>query len=467
MSDIEDLIVSGRNVILPGFDDLGPQPATIVISMITGKITEIRREYTSVDLARNPHPNTRWIDAGDYFVLPGLVDAHVHLNEPGRTDWEGFWTGTRAAVSGGITTVVDMPLNSIPPTTTVQNLDLKRKTATGQCWADVAFWGGAIPGNEKHMKPLVSAGVKGFKCFLIESGVEEFPCVSEDNLRTHMNELKGEDTVLLFHAELESTSSTTDQSHGSQDPTAYETFLNSRPEDMEVNAIALITRLQEEYKSLRCHIVHLSASSALPVIRAARSRDLKLTVETCFHYLCLSASNLLNRRPEFKCCPPIRDQSNQNELWKALIDGDIDFVVSDHSPCVTELKKLDQGDIMAAWGGINSLGLGLSLLWTEGQRRGVGINRIIRWLSEKTAEHAGLSGSKGKLAVGLDGDFVIWDPNAEFEVSKEGFHFKNKLSAYEGMSLHGVVQQTFLRGKLAYDRIRNGFDGLAPLGSLL
>ncbi|KAH7925528.1 allantoinase [Leucogyrophana mollusca] len=462
------LTVASRNVILPGYDQ--PQAATITVDVETGKIIDIQHEYLPVNPSGREDTKVRRIDAGDYFILPGLVDAHVHLNEPGRTDWEGFWTGTRAAVSGGITTVVDMPLNSIPPTTTVENLSLKRRTASGQCWTDVAFWGGVIPGNQPDLKPLVAAGVKGFKCFLIESGVEEFPCVSEDDLHGHMKELKDEPTVLLFHAELETPSSTSDLSHDSPDPTVYETFLNSRPEDMEVNAIKLITRLQEEYKSLRCHIVHLSASSALPIIQAARRRGLKLTVETCFHYLCLSSSNLLNCRPEFKCCPPIRDRSNRDSLWKALIDGDIDFVVSDHSPCVTELKKLDEGDIMAAWGGINSLGLGLSLLWTEGKTRNVGITQIISWLSEKTAEHAGLSASKGQLKVGLDGDLVIWDPNAEFkarQVSKELLHFKNKLSAYEGMTLRGVVQKTFLRGQLVYDQARNGFDELDPLGKLL
>jgi len=361
-----------------------------------------------------------------------------------------------------------MPLNSIPPTTTVENLEIKRKVAKGQCWADVAFWGGVIPGNQKDLKPLISCGVKGFKCFLIESGVEEFPCVSERDLLDHMKEIEHEPTVLLFHAELESCPVSAHPSH-SVDPTLYETFLASRPEDLEVNAIQLITRLQEKYPSLRCHIVHLSAASALGVIRAAKEKGLKLTVETCFHYLSLSANSIPNGQPEFKCCPPIRNESNRDQLWKALLDGDIDCVVSDHSPCVVELKKVEEGDIMGAWGGINSLGLGLSLLWTEGRKpdRGATLRQVVDWMSKRTAEHAGLDGVKGSLAVGLDGDFVIWDAEAEFKVSKEQMHFKNKLSAYEGLVLRGVVEQTFLRGHLVYDRSRSGFDGLTPTGKLL
>lgn len=452
--------ISSQNVVLP--DTETPQAAVITVDTDTGKIVDIERGATN----HLPQGDVQIIDVGAKFVLPGVVDAHVHLNEPGRTDWEGFRTGTRAAISGGITTVVDMPLNSIPPTTTLENFHVKRASAEGQCWTDVAFWGGVIPGNQKDLKPLIAAGVKGFKCFLIESGVEEFPCVDEHDLRSHLDQLQGEPTVLLFHAELEDPSCSTKEALH-LNPTHYETFLSSRPDALEVNAISLITRLQEEYPSLRCHIVHLSSSSALPTIRAARSRGLKLTVETCFHYLCLSAGMIPNGHPEFKCCPPIRDEGNRELLWQALIDGTIDSVVSDHSPCITELKKLDEGDIMGAWGGISSLGLGLSLLWTEGKRRGITINQIISWVSRKTAEHAGLSEVKGSIAVGRDGDLVIWDPEAEFKVSTESLYFKNKLSAYEGMTLYGVVLQTFLRGSLVYDSVKKDFDARGPRGKLL
>ncbi|KAF8444619.1 allantoinase [Boletus edulis BED1] len=444
------LKVTSKNVLLPSGD---PQPATITVDRTSGKIVSIDLCYLGEDAGKH-QPNIEVIDAGEKHVLPGLVDTHVHLNEPGRTDWEGFWTGTRAAVSGGITTVVDMPLNSIPPTTTVENLEIKRKVAKGQCWTDIAFWGGVIPGNQKDLKPLISCGVKGFKCFMIESGVEEFPCVSERDLLDHMKEIEVRESNQLSLPELTrrlSMSQLSSRPHHSADPTLYETYLASRPEDMEVNAIQLITRLQEN--------THRSAS-ALGAIRAAKEKGLKLTVETCFHYLSLSANSIPNGQPEFKCCPPIRNESNRDQLWKALLDGDIDCVVSDHSPCVVELKKVEEGDLMGAWGGINSLGLGLSLLWTEGRKpdRGATLSQIVDWMSKRTAEHAGLDAVKGSLAVGLDGDFVV---------SKEQMHFKNKLSAYEGLVLRGVVQQTFLRGHLVYDRSRGGFDGLTPTGKLL
>jgi len=381
-------------------------------------------------------------------VIDLVNSAHVHLNEPGRADWEGFSTGTKAAASGGVTTVVDMPLNSIPPTTTVENYQAKRIAAQEQCQTDVAFWGGVIPGNQDHLKPLLDAGIKGFKCFLIESGVDDFPCVSKADLEQAMQVLQYTSTVLLFHAELQLDPANFPDEPA--DPTTYSTFLDSRPEKLETDAIALITSLQKKYPDLRCHIVHLSASSALPLIRAVRAAGMNLTVETCFHYLCLSADDIPGGHTEFKCCPPIREATNRNSLWDGLKEGLIDCIVSDHSPCVAELKKLEEGDIMKAWGGISTLGLGLSLLWTEGARRGVSIAQIINWTSTKTAEHAGLSHLKGQLRVGLDGDFMIWNPKAEFTVTKESLHFKNKLCPYVGMTLRGSVEETYLRGFLVY-----------------
>ncbi|KAF8070466.1 hypothetical protein FPV67DRAFT_1487495 [Lyophyllum atratum] len=438
------LVCTGRNVLLPG--NAAPIPATITIDTLTGKITDIVPEYRTTDAATDDD-SVQWIDAGDKVVLPGLVDAHVHLNEPGRTDWEGFRTGTKAAVSGGVTTVVDMPLNSIPPTTTVEHLELKRKAAQDQCHTDVAFWGGG------NLKPLLAAG--------------EFPCVSKGDLELSMSELQDTSTVLLFHAELEPFGTTEPPDGGSSDPTLYSTFLQSRPEKLETDAISLITSLQKKYPALRCHIVHLSASSALPLIRAARSAGLNLTVETCFHYLCLSANDIPNGHPEFKCCPPVRGSANRDLLWEALKEGVIDCVVSDHSPCVDQLKKLDEGDIMGAWGGISTLGLGLSLLWTEGQNRGLTIAQIVEWTSFKNAEHAGLSHLKGRLQVGLDGDFVVWDPDTEFTVTPDSLNFKNKISPYVGMTLRGQVEQTFLRGSLVYDIVAHERFGLTPKGRLL
>ncbi|THH07312.1 hypothetical protein EW146_g9357 [Bondarzewia mesenterica] len=403
-------ILTGNSILLPGSEN--PKPGTIEFSKLTGKIVAVHEERRGRD-AYNDVDDANWFDAVDNFILPGLVDAHVHLNEPGRTDWEGFWTGTRAAASGGVTTVVDMPLNSIPPTTTVDNLKLKRAAAKGQCWTDVAFWGGVVPGNQEHLKPLVEAGVKGFKCFMIESGVEEFPCVTESDLNPAMKALEDAGSVLLFHAEFDNTAPS---SQPIADPTLYSTFLASRPQTFEIDAISRIIALHHLYPGLRCHIVHLSAAQALPLIRDAKASGIKLTVETCFHYLCLSASAIPRGRPEFKCCPPIRDDANREALWDALEEGTIDFVVSDHSPCIAELKKVDEGDIMGAWGGISTLGLGLSLLWTEGKKRGIGIGKILDWTSAKTAKHAALSERKGRIGVGYDADFVIWDPEARYTV---------------------------------------------------
>jgi len=267
----------------------------------------------------------------------------------------------------------------------------------------------------------------------------------------------------LFHAEVDNGS--VPPSH--EDPTQYDTFLNSRPESYEVDAISRIADLQREYPTLRCHIVHLSAASALPIIRGVKAAGHKLTVETCFHYLCLASNAVPNGRPEFKCCPPIRDDANREALWAALLDGTIDCVVSDHSPCVAELKKLDDGDIMGAWGGISTLGLGLSLLWTEARKRNVPIGTILQWTSQKTASHAGLDDRKGKIVAGYDADLIIWDPDAEYIVTKESLRFKNKLTPYEGMVLSGRVERTFLRGQLVYKGFSDKFEGLKPSGVLL
>ncbi|KAH9964207.1 allantoinase [Russula dissimulans] len=465
MSTSDDLrVYAGNNVLLPGSQV--PRPATVLVSTKTGKIIDVREgrharaDYADIAADGDSH----WVEVGDKYLFPGLIDAHVHLNEPGRTDWEGFWTGTRAAASGGFTTVVDMPLNSIPPTTTVENLAAKRSAAQAQCWTDVAFWGGVIPGNQGELRPLIDAGVKGFKCFMIESGVEEFPCVSESDLRPAMSALKDTGSVLLFHAEVDDHPAPLSDS---EDPTFYGTFLKSRPESFEVDAISQIISLQKEHPTLRCHVVHLSAASALPIIREAKAAGHKLTVETCFHYLCLASDSIPDARPEFKCCPPIRDAANREALWAALLDGTIDSLVSDHSPCVAELKRMDRGDVMGAWGGVSTLGIGLGLLWTEGRKRNVPIGTMLGWVSEKTAAHAGLGDRKGKIAVGYDADLVIWDPDIQYTVTKETLQFKNKLTPYEGMMLSGRVEQTILRGRPVYNGILNTFFDLEPSGVLL
>ncbi|KAF8577072.1 allantoinase [Ramaria rubella] len=467
------LVITSNNVQLPGYEEL--QPATIECE--SGKIVRVTLGKVDIEKYRG---DVEFLDLGDLALLPGLIEcvptinlvilhlksknsAHVHLNEPGRTDWEGFYTGTRAAVAGGFTVVVDMPLNSIPPTTTVKNLELKRHAAQGQCWSDVAFWGGVIPHNQNALLPLIKAGVKGFKCFLCESGVKEFPHVTESDAKLAMEFLEPTSSVLLFHAELGSQ-----LGPESRDPTVYDTFLKSRPDSLEFSAIDLIISLNKHYPALRTHIVHLSSATPLSLIKDAKASGLPLTVETCFHYLYLTASTIPSGHPEFKCCPPIRSSENREQLWEALADGTIDFVVSDHSPCVSSLKCFDTGDIMKAWGGIGGLGLGLSLLWTEGRKRGIKMGKIVEWLSEKPAKHAGLAKTKGKIEPGKDADFVVFDPLAEFTVTQESLLFKNKISPYEGLKLIGQVQKTIIRGQVVWDRSRggDGFD-LSPSGLLL
>lgn len=438
------------------FPDGGPSPGTIQVDLKSGKITKVERVKLQAGDASYPK-DAEWVDVGDLAIIPGLVDSHVHLNEPGRTDWEGFKTGTQAAASGGCTTVVDMPLNSSPPTTTVANFKGKLEAAKGQCWTDIGFWGGVIPGNAGDLRPLVAEGIKGFKCFLIDSGIEEFPCVGEYDLELAMEQLQGQPTVLLFHAELDGPV----HDPGKSDPTDYDTFLKSRPESFETDAIKLIVKLLQKYPLLKCHIVHLSAHSAIPIIRHAQKElKLPLTVETCFHYLTLVSEEIPKGHPEFKCCPPVRGAENQDKLWEALLDGTIDMVVSDHSPCVAELKAPETGNFMDAWGGISTLGLGISLLSTAAKKRGVAFERVLAWCSTNTALHAGLAGRKGKLAVGMDADLAVWDAAAEFKVTKESLNFKNKLSPYVGLSLTGQVVQTYVRGTQVFDR-ETGFSSRA------
>ncbi|TNY19971.1 allantoinase [Rhodotorula diobovata] len=438
-------------------------PGTIEVALPAGTIS-------SVHGGRIPRPegvaDADWVDVGERWLLPGLVDAHVHLNEPGRTEWEGFETGTAAAASGGVTTVIDMPLNAIPPTTTVANLHTKLAASDGKRHVDVGFWGGVVPDNAADLQPLAREGVKGFKAFLCESGVEEFPGIDEAQILTAMKELDEAKSLFLFHAELDNLAS---QQHGhgdghghasAPDASAYSTFLESRPPSLEESAIDLIIRCASQFPSLRTHIVHLSAASALPALRRARNElHLPLTVETCFHYLTLSAEEIARGNTLFKCCPPIRASSNRDALWDALLRGDIDFVVSDHSPCVTELKRLDEGDFMGAWGGIGGLGLGLSLLWTEAKKRGVEMARVLEWVCERPAKQVGLEGRKGAIVVGADADLVVFDPEETFTIRKSELHFKNRASPYEGLTLTGAVRSTYLRGREVYDRQR-GFEGV-------
>ncbi|HEV2708556.1 MAG TPA: allantoinase AllB [Pyrinomonadaceae bacterium] len=400
-------------------------------------------------------------EAGERVVMAGLVDSHVHVNEPGRTDWEGFETATRAAAAGGVTTIVDMPLNSIPPTTTHDGLRRKLDSARGRCMVDVAFWGGLVPGNTHELAPLNEAGVVGFKCFLIDSGVAEFPHVTEADLREALPELARLDATLIAHAELPGPVERAAAETG--DPRLYETFLRSRPRAAEDEAVALLVRLCREF-GVRGHVVHHSSADALPLLRRARAEGLRLTAETCPHYLSLAAEDVPEGATEFKCCPPIRERENGEQLWLALAEGLVEMVVSDHSPCPPALKRREEGDFMAAWGGISSLQLRLPLVWTEARERGHTLVELSRWLSAAPARLAGLGGRKGDIEEGFDADICVWDETAQFTVEPATIHHRHKLTPYLGRTLRGVVAATFLRGRKIYER---GEFAAPPAGFLL
>ncbi|KAF9917171.1 hypothetical protein BX616_001740 [Lobosporangium transversale] len=451
------VIVSSRVLRSPAAP---PAPATIVVDKASGKIMEVLDTIkTPADYA---HAEDEFIDAGDNVVMPGVVDAHVHINEPGRTDWEGFTTATKAAAAGGVTTLIDMPLNSIPPTTTVENLHVKTNAARGQTHVDVGFYGGVIPTNVEDLLPLVKEGVKGFKCFMIESGVDEFPCVNEEQIEAAMKKFQLTDSVFMFHAEMDCGDIPKPEG---MDPKAFNTFLHSRPQVLETNAIRTIIKLAKKYPQVRCHIVHLSASDALPMVRQAKAEGVLLTVETCPHYLSLNSESVPEGATEYKCCPPIREDENRNKLWEALKEGTIDYVVSDHSPCVVELKLMDEGDFVGAWGGIGGLQFGIPVVWTEARRRGCSLQELTKWQSYNTARQVGLGGVKGSIEVGADGDFVIWNPDETFVVTKEIIEFKNKVTPYMGRTLHGVVKETFVRGQKVWSQGK--FMSDKALGKLL
>jgi allantoinase len=445
-----DLIIRSRRVVMS--ETVGSASVHIRDGIIAGlgKWDEIPAQTTLVDVS-------------EAVVMPGLVDAHVHVNEPGRTEWEGFTTATRAAAAGGVTTLVDMPLNSIPPTTTLNGFSEKLAAAKGQCWIDVAFWGGVIPGNTKELEPLLNAGVRGFKCFLIHSGVDEFPHVTESNLLEAMPELARLNSVLLVHAEVPEPIETVAGELKDSNPQDYQTFLKSRPRASENEAVALMIRLCRE-TGTRVHIVHHSSSDVLPLLKAAREEGSPLTVETCPHYLTFAAEEIPNGATHFKCCPPVRERENREKLWSALADGTIDMIVSDHSPCTPNLKLMEKGDFLEAWGGIAALQFSLPAIWTQLQKRGFGLRELSHWMSAAPAKLAGLDKRKGKLAIGYDADFVIFQPEKEFKVVPEIIEFKNKLTPYSGMNLRGVIEATYVRGKKVCE---NGEFAAKPEGELI
>ncbi|EON23425.1 dihydroorotase [Nocardioides sp. CF8] len=394
--------------------------------------------------------------AVDEVLMPGLVDAHVHVNEPGRTEWEGFATATRAAAAGGVTTIVDMPLNSIPPTCDVASLDLKRKAAEGQCFVDVGFWGGAIPGNVAELRPLYDAGVLGFKCFLLHSGVEEFPHLDPDQLEAAMRELRAFDGLMIVHAEDTHAIDHAPSAHGE----TYDVFLHSRPRGAENLAVAQVIELAR-WTGCRVHILHVSSSDVLPMLASARRDGIAITAETCPHYLTFSAEEIPDGATEFKCCPPIREAANRELLWEGLRDGVIEMVVSDHSPATADLKCLDTGDFGVAWGGISSLQVGLSAMWTQARRRDCTLVDVARWMCEAPARHAGLR-RKGLVEIGYDADFAVFAPDDAFVVDAARLHHKNAFTPYADRPLAGVVRSTWLRGR-RIDTTEHG----RPFGRLL
>ena len=392
-------------------------------------------------------------DHGDQVIMAGLVDSHVHINEPGRTDWEGFESGTRAAAAGGVTTLIDMPLNSIPATTSLSGLKAKIDSAAGKCFADVGFWGGVVPGNSLELKKMFEAGAVGFKCFLVDSGVPEFACVDENDLREAMPLLADMGAVLIVHAEVPGPieHACTSAATSTLNPRKYETFLRSRPGLAEDDAVHLMVRLCSEFGT-RVHIVHHSSAGSLGLIRDAKAEGLPLTAETCPHYLTFASEEIEDGSTEFKCCPPIRERSNREELWRALKDRTLDMVVSDHSPCPPSMKEPDSGDFMKAWGGISSLQLRLPIMWTRAWEHNIGLAQLSEWICAAPARLVGLGAKKGRIAAGYDADVVIWDPEAEFEVSGSDLQHRHKVTPCMGKKVKGVVMQTYLRGRRTFDQ---------------
>ena len=443
---VPDLIIRGQRVVLP--ETVAPRSVHIREERIVfvGDYDDVVAGCEVVDASE------------DSVVMPGLVDTHVHINAPGRTEWEGFRSATLAAAAGGVTTLVDMPLNSIPPTTTLAGFKTKLETARDECFVDVGFWGGVVPGNTAELAPMFAAGLVGFKCFLVPSGVDEFEHVTEEDLREAMPELTRLGALLIVHAELPQ-SIRTDGVEGAD----YRSFLDSRPRVAENEAVELMIRLSREFET-RVHIVHLSSADAIPVLREAQAAGVKITAETCPHYLHFAAEEVPAGATEFKCCPPIRERDNREELWDGLKDGTIGLIVSDHSPCPGEMKLRASGDFIKAWGGIASLQLRLPVVWTEARRRGFSLLDVTRWLCANPARQVSFEPRKGSIAVGCDADLVIWKPDEQFTVSATALHHRHKLTPYAGEALSGVVQQTFLGGQKIYDG--GQFIDL-PLGHML
>lgn len=440
-----DLVVAGSRILTAE----GLLPGAVVVA--GGVISDFQ------PLERAPRA-VRRVSADDAIVIPGLVDIHVHVNQPGRTAWEGFATATRAAAAGGITAIVDMPLNCSPVTTTAEAFRRKQRAARGKCVVDVAGWGGLVPGNLHDLAPMRDAGARGFKCFLAPSGIPEFPPITPGDLRAAMRRIAELGSILLVHAELGARLEQNIEAVTARDRRSYVRYLASRPPSAELEAIQLALELTRA-TGCRVHIVHLSAAGAIGLLRAAKSAGLPVSAETCPHYLTFSAEEIPDGATVFKCAPPIREAANRERLWDALADATIDVVASDHSPCPPMLKCSDSGDFFRAWGGISSLELLLPATWTAARKRGFGIEQLVRWLAEVPAELAGLGKRKGRIAPGYDADLVIFEPEASWTVDPARLHQRHKLTPYAGLTLRGRVRQTFLRGVCVFDR------GVFPAGA--
>src|ERR1700720_18891 len=394
-------------------------------------------------------PGTETHDFGEAVILPGLVDSHIHINEPGRTEWEGFRTATRAAAAGGYTLLVDMPLNCLPATTTVDALEVKRKAASGQCFVDWMAWGGVVSDNQEHIESLAAAGVPGFKCFLVHPGIDGFTMVNEQELRAALPHLARTGLPLLVHAELPGPVDAATLRLVAADWSKYATYLQSRPDEAELSAIQLMISLCREYH-FRLHIVHLATSQALDMLRAAKSEGLPVSVETCPHYLHFSSDKIPDGQTLFKCAPPVRGRENREELWQGLREGAIDLVATDHSPCPPEMKRLDERSFRTAWGGISSLSLALPVMWTEANGRGFTLIDIARGVAEGPARLAGCGSRKGRIAKGLDADLVVFEPEAEFVATEDRLSYRHRVSPYLGERLQGVIKATYLRGDCVF-----------------
>lgn len=414
----------------------GEQPGAMLV--------EGERIQAVVPIGEVP-PSTQVHDFGEMAILPGLVDSHAHLNEPGRTEWEGFETGTRAAAAGGYTMLVDMPLNCLPATTSVEALEAKREAARSKCRIDWAAWGGVCGADHQEIEPLARAGVRGFKCFLIHPGIDGFAMITLQELRAALPHIARTGLPLLVHAELGGPVDEATASLSGADWKSYATYMKSRPEEAELCAIELLIALCREFR-FRLHIVHLSASKGLVPLSCARAEGLSVSVETCPHYLHFGAETISDGATLCKCAPPIRRANNREKLWEGLREGAIDLVATDHSPCLPSMKKLDQGDFRTAWGGIAGLSLALPVMWTEASQRGFALSDIARWMAEGPARLAGCDSRKGRIAAGFDADFVVFEPELDFIAKKEHLYQRHEVSPYLGEKLRGVVRTTYLRG---------------------